>query len=438
MLRIMLVVLSLLMITSPVLSAEKRLLRLQGSNTIGAELGPALMKAWLEQQRYTAITSQRSAAEEILITALSPQGEKVSVSIKAHGSSTSFKGLAAGKADIGMSSRPIKDMEVAQLAPLGRMDSASSEFVLGLDGIAVIVHPDNPLKQLSKDTLRQIFAGEVKDWSEVGATPGPINVYARDDKSGTYDTFKSLVLGKKTPLLHGAQRFESNANLSDAVSVDRHGIGFVGLPYIRQSKALSVMDGGESAIMPDDFTVATEDYTLARRLFLYLPEKPANPVAQQFIDFALSRAGQMVVADTGFVSQEIITGTAIAAGKKHSEYLAVTNGARRLSLNFRFHRGSAMLDNKAHQDVRRLVDFIRRRGAGVHELILVGFSDQLEAIPMHSLALSIQRADRVADILISKGVGPKVVRGFGPAVTIASNDTPQGREKNRRVEVWVR
>lgn len=434
----LLIILSLLMTTSPALSEERMLLRLHGSNTIGAELGPSLIKAWLEQQHYTAITQKRAATEERVITAVSRQGEMVSVSIKAHGSSTSFKGLDTGEADIGMSSRPIKDKELVKLAPLGRMDSSNSEFVLGLDGIAVIVHPDNLLTQLSKETLRRIFAGEVRDWGEIGASPGPIHVYARDDKSGTYDTFKSLVLGGKAPLVQDAKRFESNANLSDAVSIDHNGIGFVGLPYIRQSKALAILDGGESAIMPDDFTVATEDYALARRLFLYLPEKPNNPVAREFIDFALSGAGQQVVADTGFVSQEIISGSAIAAGRKHAEYLALTKGARRLSLNFRFHRGSANLDNKAYHDVRRLVDFIGREETGVRELILVGFSDQLEAIPMHSLALSIHRADRVADVLLNNGLTPNKVRGFGPAVTIASNDTAQGREKNRRVEVWIR
>ena len=195
---------------------------------------------------------------------------------------------------------------------------------------------------------------------------------------------------------------------------------------------------GGAAITPDAFTVATEDYALARRLFLYLPETPHNATARQFIEFALSYAGQQVVAETGFVSQEIITGTAIAAGKSNPEYQALTDGAKRLSLNFRFHRGSALLDNKARQDVKRLVDYISTRKNSVQELILIGFSDQNEAIPMQSLGLSIQRADGVADVLISNGVAPQKVRGFGPAVTIASNDTPQGREKNRRVEVWIR
>jgi phosphate transport system substrate-binding protein len=417
---------------------EQLLLRLHGSNTIGAQLAPALVKAWLRERGFDAITLEHTAAEEMAIRARSAAGEPVRIVIKAHGSSTSFKALAAAEADIGMASRPIKQKELAMLAALGRMDSPNSEFVLGLDGIAVIVHPDNPLRQIDKGTLRRIFSGELHDWSQLGGKAGPIQVYARDDKSGTYDTFKSLVLGKRHPLAGGARRFESNARLSDAVAADHGGIGFVGLPYIRQSRALAVIDGGVAAISPDPFTVATEDYALARRLYLYLPEKPQNALARQFIEFALSYAGQQVVAETGFVSQEIITGTAIAAGKGHTEYQQLVSGAERLSMNFRFHRGSALLDNKARQDIKRLVDYMTRRDNLRRELILIGFSDHNEVIPMQSLGLSVQRADSVADVLISNGVAPQRVRGLGSAVTVASNETARGREKNRRVEVWVR
>ena len=438
MLRTIVIIISLFVFTSQAWSAERLLLRLHGSNTIGAELAPALLKRWLAHEGYTEITQQRLAAEEMMIRAVSKQGETVGVLVKAHGSTTSFKGLLAGEADIGMASRPIKEKEVAALASLGRMDAPDSEFVLGLDGIAVIVHPDNPLVQLNKETLRKVFAGEVRDWSELGAGSGPIHVYARDDKSGTYDTFKSLVLSKQAPLRADARRFESNAILSDEVAADPNGIGFVGLPYIRDSKALAVMDGGQAAILPDAFTVATEDYALARRLFLYLPASAGNQTARDFIKFAISSTGQQVVAETGFISQEIVTGTGLASGMTHEEYRALTEGAQRLSLNFRFHRGSAELDNKAREDIRRLLEYIDREGARQRELILVGFSDQHEAIPLHSLALSIHRADRVADILISNGLAPRRVRGFGPAVTVAANDTRQGREKNRRVEVWLR
>jgi phosphate transport system substrate-binding protein len=420
------------------LASERVLLRLHGSNTIGAQLAPELVKSWLREKGYSAIGQQTSAPQEMRISATSALGEKVAVEIRAHGSSTSFKALGRGEADIGMASRPIKAKELAMLAERGQLDSPSSEFVLGLDGIAVIVHPDNPLRQLSKAQLRQIFSGRLRNWRALGGVSAPIHVYARDDKSGTYDTFKSLILGKEAPLSAGAKRYESNANLSDAVAADRHGIGFVGLPYIRQSRALAVSDGGTAAISPELFTVATEDYALARRLFLYLPARPSHAAARDFVRFAVSRRGQQVVARSGFVSQEIVTGSALVAGREQPDYRALVEGAERLSLNFRFHRGSALLDNKARQDVQRLVEFLERKENHGRELILVGFSDRNEVIPMQSLGLSIQRADGVADVLISNGVAPRKVRGFGPAVIIASNETAQGREKNRRVEVWIR
>lgn len=417
--------------------AEEVLLRLHGSNTIGATLGPELVKSWLRDTRYTDIRQITLAPQESKIVAVSPEGRSVRVEIHAHGSSTAFSSLERGEADIGMASRPIKDKEVVKLADRGRMDSSTSEFVVGLDGIAVIVHPSNPLAQLDRQQLMRIFSGEVTDWRSFGAPAAPIHVYARDDKSGTYDTFKHLILDKEHPLIGTARRFESNANLSDEVAKDPNGIGFVGLPYIRQSKALAVSDGG-AAISPDDFTVATEDYALARRLFLYLPERPYNSAAQHFIHYALSRLGQQIVAQTGFVSQDIVTGTALAGGKSLPDYTSLIDGAERLSLNFRFHRGSAHLDNKALQDIQRLVEYLARQENRERELILVGFADSNEVIPMHSLGLSIARADGVADVLINKGVAPKKVRGLGAAANVASNETDQGRQKNRRVEVWLK
>ncbi len=417
--------------------AEEILLRLHGSNTIGATLAPELIKSWLAATGYGEIRQIPDAPQESHIVAVSPTGKKVRVEIHAHGSSTAFSALERGEADVGMASRPVKGKEVVRLADRGRMDSAASEFVVGLDGIAVIVHPGNPLAELSKAQLRRIFSGEVHDWREVGGAAAPIHVYARDDKSGTYDTFKHLILDKQHPLTGTARRFESNANLSDAVAQDRNGIGFVGLPYIRKSKSLAVSDGG-TAITPDAFTVATEDYALARRLFLYLPERPHSGAAQAFIHYALSRSGQRVVAQTGFISQEIVTGSALAGGQSLPDYSSLIDGAERLSLNFRFHAGSAHLDNKARQDIQRLVEYLSRQEQRNRELILVGFSDKNEVIPLHSLGLSIARADGVADVLIDRGISPNKVRGLGFAVSVASNDTEQGRQKNRRVEVWIR
>ena len=144
-----------------------------------------------------------------------------------------------------------------------------------------------------------------------------------------------------------------------------------------------------------------------------------------------------MVADSGFVSQEIISGS-LSAAVEHPEYNSLISGAERLSLNFRFHQGSALLDNKARYDIKRLTAYMAKQDNRKRELILIGFSDSNEAIPMQSLGLSVQRADSIADVLLGLGVAPRKVRGYGPAVTVASNENSRGREKNRRVEVWLR
>ncbi|MFO7592696.1 MAG: phosphate ABC transporter substrate-binding/OmpA family protein [Pseudomonadota bacterium] len=438
MLRLLIAALCCLPLHTPAWAADIPQLRLHGSNTIGAELAPELVKAWLDEKGYSSIRQSTSAPQEMVINAVSPAGKRVAVTIKAHGSSTSFKAINRGEADIGMASRPIKTKEVAMLSRFGKMNSYDSEFVVGLDGIAVIVHPNNPLQQLYKDQLRRIFSGEVTDWSEFGLDSAPIHVYARDDKSGTYDTFKHLVLGKRHPLVNGARRFESNANLSDAVSQDPNGIGFVGLPYVNQSKALSVADGEARSVAPTAFTVATEDYVLARRLFLYLPEATATPAATDFIQFAVSQAGQEVVNEVGFVSQNVIADEVEHDKSAPEEYRALTEGAERLSLNFRFQPGTINLDNKAHRDVERLKQYLELPENRKRELMLFGFADSNETMPYVTLLLSTGRADVIADLLIKEGLSPHKVRGYGDAVPVASNETNSGRAKNRRVEVWLR
>src|SRR5262249_32335289 len=146
----------------------------------------------------------------------------------AHGSGTATPGLASGKALIGMASRALNEAELTQLAQqgFGDMRSAENEHVVGLDGIIVIVSPANPIAKLSLQQLRGIFSGAAFDWSQVGGKPGSINVYARDAKSGTFDTFKTLVLDPGKQKLTGtAQRLESSNELSDLVANDPSGIG---------------------------------------------------------------------------------------------------------------------------------------------------------------------------------------------------------------------
>lgn len=410
-------------------------LRLHGSNTIGQELAPRLAEAFLKQRGYANVERGAPGERSAVVGRDPHDGKTHEVEIVAQGSSTAFSDLARGQCDVGMSSRRIKPEEVAHLQAkgLGDLESAAGEHVLGLDGIAVIVHPNSAIERLDLDALRRIFTGEATDFSSVGDGRGPTHVYARDDRSGTFDTFKHLVLGER-PLAPQAQRFADSVELSGAVARDEQGIGFIAIPYVRGARALAVGAPG-AALYPSSFTVATEGYELSRRLYLYLPVQGVKPLAQEFVSFALSAAGQEAVRAAGFVDLTLRATATGACQRCPARYAELSRSSRRLSLDFRFRKGSAELDNRGLRDLDRLVAFLRENSQS--RLVLVGFSDSRGSAPQNS-RLSLERAKKISSELSERGVRAVDIEAMGSALPVASNESETGREKNRRVEVWLR
>lgn len=409
-------------------------LRLGGSNTIGAKLGPALVAAYFKDQGCSDVAVTTPAPEQSVVSC-EANGRKLVATIAAQGSSTAFEGLGSGSFDIGMASRKIKPEEVSALAKLGDMTSPSNEHVIGLDGIAVIVHPSNRIATLTEDQVGAIFTGVVTDFKQVGGVAGAIHVLARDDKSGTYDTFKTLVLGK-TPLVDGAKRFEDSAVLSTEVANDPSAIGFVGLATIGGAKAVAVGPAGAVALVPNRFTVATEDYALSRRLYLYVAASSQRPDVAKFLQFANSAPGQKVVEGAGFVPLTIRQEQSAAPTGAPSAYEVLVGKALRLSVNFRFRTGSSDLDNRGLADLDRVTEFLASSSVQADRLMLLGFADSRGDDAMN-LKLSDGRARTVATALAQRGVKAGTVRGFGEAIPVADNATPEGQDKNRRVEVWI-
>lgn len=413
-------------------------LRIQGSNTIGAKLGPALVKGLLEEQGFTAIRLQAGDAEnEQKVIGTSADGRRLIIEIAAHGSATGFSALQGGNADLAASSRPIKDGEASALVGLGDMQSPGAEQIIAIDGLAIILHPSNPLGALRIDQLAQIFAGEVQDWAQLGGSRGSIKLYARDDNSGTYDTFKELVLSAtgKT-LANNARRFESSEKLSDAVSQDPQGIGFIGLPYIRQAKAVAIAAGASQPMLPSVTLIATEDYPLSRRLFLYNQPEMPNPWAKALVRFAHSPRGQTIVDQNGFIAQTVQAVKVAANSAMPASYQALAREAQRLSVNFRFQEGSASLDNKAQRDIERVLVYLQSQDKLRQKVVLVGFGDP-KPDPARAELLSKLRAMAVRRELARHGVIFREISGLGDELPVAANDADEGRIKNRRVEVWV-
>lgn len=413
-------------------------LRIQGSNTIGAALGPALVKGLMEHQGLQGVHIEPAEGpNEQRVIGKTRQGKAVTIEVAAHGSSTGFTALKKATADLVASSRPIKDSELVDLEPLGDLKSPEAEQVIAIDGLAIILNPQNPLNSLNTEQLAQVFNGEASTWEAVGGVGGPIHVYARDDQSGTYDTFKDLVLRLRgKPLAPSAKRFESSEQLSDAVSQDPQGIGFIGLPYVRQAKAVAIVDGDSQPMLPLNSLIATEDYPLSRRLFFYLPPSGHNPWAKALVDFTQSSKGQAIVAASGFIAQQVQAMDVEPRASMPEDYQAIAREAKRLTVNFRFEEGSASLDNKARQDLQRVVAYIRSHAKLDKQVTLVGFGDAKND-PQRAALLSKLRAMAVRRELVKSGVVLREIHGFGAQMPVAANTADEGRIKNRRVEVWV-
>ena len=160
-----------------------------------------------------------------------------------------------------------------------------------------------------------------------------------------------------------------------------------------------------------------------------------NTYVRDFLNFALANEGQRLVADTGFVSQELHAVIPENYDELPADFRELTSGAQRLSINFRFMEGSAQLDNKAQRDLDRLAAYLKQQPNG--EVVLVGFGDTRKT-ESRSQLLSKLRAMAVRRELVRQGIYPDKTVGFGDELPVAAIQGNDGRVKNRRVEVWLR
>jgi len=426
----------------PVVTVEPlNVLTIHGSNTLGASLIPKLAERFLLDMGAESV--QRIPGEssvELDVMAHFPDGEGARfIRIQAHGSSTGFKGLREDLCDIGASSRRIKEDEALVLGRLGYgiMTEHENEHVVAMDGVAVIVNPENPLSALDIEQIAGIFSGEITNWRDLGGVDASINLFARDEKSGTYDTFRSLVMGKNREIKHWARRYEDSNKLYEMVMKDPAGIGFIGLPYIREAKALAVSSGEAIAVEPTYETVKAEAYPLARRLYFYTSEVPKNPMVKKFLAFARSDRGQQLVRISNLVDLSLDAEKTDQAPEFFAKNLySQTVGEAEFVVAVRFDLGSGSLDNRARDDLNRLAALMRNPKFKKRDLILVGHTDRLGA-PETNRMLSLERANSVKRLLRETGIDVDKTFGFGMEAPIADNATAEGRYRNRRVEIFL-
>lgn len=446
-------------VREPPPSPARATLRINGSATLGGKLLPALIRNYAASLGATVLQTGGDDDGKAVFNLVKDGATLLAVDLKRDGSPAAFPALATRDIDIGLTDRPISDTEIGLLQQAGipGMNGPGHEHIVGLDGIVVLVAPGNSVGTLSAEDISRLFAGEIADWSALGGEAGKVNVYASEDKTGTLQTFRSLVLRPyKRDLAPDAIRAASNADLARQVADDPGGIGFASFAEMGIAKPVRIRDSCGLIHMPSEFAVKSGGYSLSRNLYFYTTNLE-NKEAAAFVNYATSVRAAEALKEAGFIDASVIAApfetfrdriaNALNAPAEDFDIdvmrklMGELGSGERLSATLRFETQIANLDSQSIQQLANAVIFLQKRGLKGRKLILAGFSDALGPFGQN-MELSVKRATAARNALVAASTGelrPEdiEVRGYGELLPIACNDTEVGRLKNRRVELWL-
>lgn len=432
-----------------------------GGSAQGTAIMPRMVQAYAKSVGATVIRSVGSDPKNLEFKIVDPGGREIGNFIVARqGVPAGLAGLLERKVDVFWSARPITAEEQARAQSLGfgNLRAPGNENVYALNAIAMVVAPENPIVSISIDNIAKIYAGQINDWSELGLPAGKINVYAMVESSGVWGSFETLVMNPRgLKARPDIIRIDASTDWSDKVAQDPKGIGITNIGIVRNSKAVNIEQSCGLIVRPSNFAAKTEEYPLMHRLHLYTSGVPKNPLARELLTFAMSPAMQPVLREANFVDQGIealdfqsqTARIAYALNAQNEDFdidlmRAMINelrNGRRLSATFRFGTADATLDSRANADLQRLADLLKSDELKGKDVLLIGFADAVGSFAAN-LKLSERRAAAVLRAL-TVAAGAQIrsrisTRAYGELAPVACNDTPEGRNFNRRVEVWVK
>jgi len=215
--------------------------------------------------------------------------DNIRVSVSGGGSGYGISAIIEGTADIGMSSRDIRQSERDQIPDL-------VEYTIGIDGLAIIVSKpvyNAGITGLTTQQVIDIYSGQTNNWNEIGGPDEDIYVVERAETSGTYGSFMDM-MGLEETAAHSTQL--ENSDVRRTVTTSDYAIGYVGMAYTGGDAPAVSLDGVEPTVA----NVQAGHYSLQRNLYFYLNGEPTGAV-KEYVDFVMSSRGQEIVAEVGFI-----------------------------------------------------------------------------------------------------------------------------------------
>ncbi|MFH1612819.1 MAG: phosphate ABC transporter substrate-binding protein [bacterium] len=227
------------------------------------------------------------------------QDPKLCISVTGGGSGNGIASLLNKTCDIASSSRKIEQEEL-EIAKNKQVEF--KEFIVGMDGIVVVIHPSNPIEKLTISQLSDVFTGKITNWKELGGKNAKIVILSRECNSGTYVYFKEHVLGEGKEYIENTLFLPSSQSIADEVAQNVNAIGYYGIGYIspKQKNIAVAKDNNSPFVFPTIESVKNNSYFISRPLLMYTNGEPSGAV-KKFIDFILSEQGQKIVEKINFV-----------------------------------------------------------------------------------------------------------------------------------------
>lgn len=262
------IMLSLILIAvNPLMAAKKKQITITGSTTV-LPIAQAAAEAFMDKN-------------------------DVNISVRGGGSGVGVAALINKTATIANSSRPMKAKEITQAKSAG-VNPVS--YAVANDGITIVVHKNNSVKDLSIKQIRDIYTGRVTNWSQVGGPNLPLVIISRDVASGTFEVFNEKVLsGAK--VIDSAMMLASNNAVATTVGDTPGAIGYIGLGYVTDKTKIVTVEG----VTPSVKTIKSGEYKISRKLYMFTNGKATGDAAR-FLNFIFSPEGQKIVEEQGFIS----------------------------------------------------------------------------------------------------------------------------------------
>lgn len=274
--------------------------------TLGTLLGAAILGAGCgAPQQGSVVTVKGSDTMQYLVNSWAEAYAAVqpgnNVAVSAGGSGVGIAAIINGTTDICMASREMRETEIEEAKQKNVTPKAN---VVALDGLAIVVHPSNPVSELTMEQVKLLYTGQITSWAQLGGEDTPVFAISRESSSGTYGFFLEHVLDD-VPFADSTRLMPATSAIVSNVSEDKGAVGYVGLGYANSAgdkiKIVAIKkDDASPAVIPSIETVTSGEYSIARPLYLYTTEPESEAVAN-FIAFCRSAEGQAIVAEMDYV-----------------------------------------------------------------------------------------------------------------------------------------